>query len=140
MVVRRPSVRAPRVHRRERPSYFAPFKGGRLRRKRPVRRVSTSFARVLPGARLDDIATLQLQFDPPAIGVLVASWVLSGGFPGIRIRLHGSAGLGEDMRLRGDRVVGSGLEHEHELIQLCAFSTDGADGPHTRVARPSRRR
>src|SRR5205814_2335687 len=28
-----------------------------------VRRVSTSFARVLPGARLDDIATLQLQFD-----------------------------------------------------------------------------
>jgi predicted dehydrogenase len=61
----------------------------------PVRRVSTSFARVLPGARLDDIATLQLQFDPPAIGILVASWVLSGGFPGIRIRLHGSAGLGE---------------------------------------------
>lgn len=73
----------------------------------PVRRVSTSFARVLPGARLDDIATLQLQFDEPAIGILVASWVLSGGFPGIRIRLHGSAGLGEvqvDEGLEGGQV------------------------------------
>jgi predicted dehydrogenase len=73
----------------------------------PIRRVSTSFARVLPGARLDDIATLQLQFDAPAIGTLVASWVLSGGFPGIRIRLHGSAGLGEvqiDEGLEGGQV------------------------------------
>jgi len=62
---------------------------------------------VLPGARLDDIATLQLQFDEPAIGILVASWVLSGGFPGIRIRLHGSAGLGEvqvDEGLEGGQV------------------------------------
>jgi hypothetical protein len=51
-----------------------------------------------------------------------------------------SAGLGEDVRLRGDRVVGSGLEHDGELIQLSAFSTDGAAEPQTRVARPSRRR
>ena len=41
------------------------------------------------------MATLQLAFDPPAIGTLVASWVLTGGFPGIRIRVHGSKGLGE---------------------------------------------
>jgi hypothetical protein len=49
-----------------------------------------------------------------------------------------SAGLGEDVRLRGERVVGSGLEHEGELVQLCAFSTGGASDP-TRIARPSRR-
>ena len=61
----------------------------------PVRRVSATLAPILPGARLDDMATLQLAFDPPAIGTLVASWVLAGGFPGIRIRVHGSEGLGE---------------------------------------------
>jgi predicted dehydrogenase len=61
----------------------------------PVRAVSTSLTRVLDGALLDDIATLQLRLEPPAIGVLVCGWVLSGSIPGIRIRLHGSGGLGE---------------------------------------------
>jgi predicted dehydrogenase len=61
----------------------------------PIEAVSASFTRVLPGARLDDIATLQMRLAPPAIGVLVASWVLTGSIPGIRIRLHGSEGLGE---------------------------------------------
>ncbi len=48
-----------------------------------------------------------------------------------------SAGLGEDVRLHGDGVVGSGLELDGELLQLCAFSGGGAGG---RIARPSRRR
>ena len=61
----------------------------------PPRGVSTNLTRVLPGARLDDVATLQFRFDPPAIGILVAGWVLSGSIPGIRVRLHGSGGLGE---------------------------------------------
>jgi len=61
----------------------------------PIREVSASLTRVLPGARLDDIATLQFRFAEPAIGILVAGWVLSGSIPGIRIRLHGSEGLGE---------------------------------------------
>jgi len=61
----------------------------------PIRRVSSSLKRVLPGARLDDIATLQMEFESGATGLLVSSWVLTGGFPGIRIRLHGSKGLGE---------------------------------------------
>lgn len=61
----------------------------------PIRRVSTSLSQVYPGSRLDDIATLQLKFDEPAIGILVAGWVLSGSFPGIRVRLHGSEGLAE---------------------------------------------
>ena len=61
----------------------------------PVARVSSSFKRVLPGARLDDTATLQMEFASGAQGLLIASWVLSGGFPGTRIKLHGSEAVGE---------------------------------------------
>jgi hypothetical protein len=38
-----------------------------------------------------------------------------------------SAGLGEDVRLRGPGVIGSGLELDGELIQLSAF-TSSDDG------------
>ncbi|MBA3402245.1 MAG: hypothetical protein H0U05_09710 [Actinobacteria bacterium] len=52
-----------------------------------------------------------------------------------------SAGLGEDLRLRGERVIGSGLELDDELIQLSAFtSEDGGRRAFGRIARPSRRR
>lgn len=61
----------------------------------PIEAVSTSLTRVLPNARLDDIATLQMRLASPAIAVLVASWVLSGTIPGIKVRVHGSEGLGE---------------------------------------------
>jgi hypothetical protein len=62
--------------------------------------------------------------------------------------LHGSlrsrqqsAGLGEDVRLRGERVIGSALELEGELIQLSAFrSEDSGRRAFGRIARPSRRR
>jgi predicted dehydrogenase len=60
-----------------------------------VTRVSASLARVRRDARLDDIATLQFRFSGAATGILVASWVLAGGFPGIRVRIHGSEALGE---------------------------------------------
>ncbi len=50
-----------------------------------------------------------------------------------------SAGLGEDVRLRADHVVGSGLELDGELLQLCAFSSEN-EGSRTRIARPSTRR
>jgi hypothetical protein len=50
-----------------------------------------------------------------------------------------SAGLGEDVRLRDDGIVGSGLELEEELIQLCAFSSEN-DDPRTRIVRASVRR
>jgi len=49
-----------------------------------------------------------------------------------------SAGLGEDIRLRSDGIVGSGLELNGELVQLCAFSSENG-GAKTRIARPSRR-
>jgi predicted dehydrogenase len=87
----------------------------------PIARVSSSLKRVLPGARLDDIATLQMQFQNGSTGLLISSWVLSGGFPGIRIRLHGSQALGEvwvDDRLEGGQcyrlspALGSGGEDQ----------------------------
>ncbi len=61
----------------------------------PIEAVHASLTRVLPGALLDDIATVQLRFHPPAIGILVSGWVLSGSIPGIKIRFHGSEGLAE---------------------------------------------
>ena len=61
----------------------------------PIARVSSSFKRVLKGARLDDIATLQLDFANGAQGLLISSWVLSGGFPGTRVKLHGAKAVGE---------------------------------------------
>lgn len=61
----------------------------------PIEAVHAALTRVLPDARLDDIATVQLRFRPPAIGLIVTSWVLSGGSPGIRVRFHESEGLGE---------------------------------------------
>jgi hypothetical protein len=52
-----------------------------------------------------------------------------------------SVGLGNDVRLRGSRVIGSGLELNEELLQLSAFSSDGgADRAFGRIARPSGRR
>jgi hypothetical protein len=52
-----------------------------------------------------------------------------------------SAGLGEDVRLRGESVIGSGLELEGELLQLSAFtSRDGGRRAFGRIARPSARR
>ena len=58
-----------------------------------------------------------------------------------RITRGPSAGLGEDVRLRGETVIGSGLTLEDETIQLSAFtSEDGASRAFGRIARPSRRR
>ncbi len=52
-----------------------------------------------------------------------------------------SAGLGEDLRIRGDHMIGSGLELCGELIQLSAFTSDDTgERAFGRIARPSRRR
>lgn len=50
-----------------------------------------------------------------------------------------SAGLGEDLRLGAEGVVGSGLELDGELIQLCTFTSNGGTELR-RIVRPSRRR
>jgi hypothetical protein len=47
-----------------------------------------------------------------------------------------SPGLGDDVRLSGDGVLGSGLELDGEPLQLCAFTSPGSA---VRIARPSRR-
>ena len=51
-----------------------------------------------------------------------------------------SAGLGEDLRLRGAGLIGSGLELKDETIQLSAFTSED-DGTRAfgRIARPSHR-
>jgi hypothetical protein len=51
-----------------------------------------------------------------------------------------SVGLGEDVRVHGERVVGSGLELEGELIQLSAFTSLDERRALGRIARPSTRR
>jgi hypothetical protein len=52
-----------------------------------------------------------------------------------------SAGLGEDIRVSGKRVLGSGLELEGEVIQLSVFRGAGGRSRDAfgRIARPSRR-
>jgi hypothetical protein len=50
-----------------------------------------------------------------------------------------SAGLGEDVRFRSHGAVGSGLELDGELVQLCAFSSD-EEGASSAIGRPSLRR
>jgi hypothetical protein len=52
-----------------------------------------------------------------------------------------SAGLGADVRFRGEGVIGSGLELDDELIQLSAFTSDDTgERAFGRIAQPSRRR
>ncbi len=114
----------------------------------PITRVSSSFKRVLKGARLDDISTLQLDFANGAQGLLISSWVLSGGFPGTRVKLHGSKAVGEvliDDRLPegqryhvapahgpggGDRTVPSMAERRSDAAtrHIAAFLAGVRDG------------
>jgi hypothetical protein len=69
---------------------------------------------------------------------------IEGFVSGVRAATVGrqpSVGLGDDLRVRGDTVIGSGLELDRELLQLSAFtSTGGPDRAFGRIARPSRRR
>ncbi len=71
----------------------------------PVSAVSSDLVRIRPGAQVDDLATLQLRFASGSSGTLLCGWVLTGGYPGITIRLHTSTGLAE-VRL-SDLVRGS---------------------------------
>ncbi len=57
-----------------------------------------------------------------------------------------TAGMGAGVRVDGPVVVGSGLEHDDELVQLCVFPADGRSSGgrqadrSTPIVRPSRRR
>jgi ARG/rhodanese/phosphatase superfamily protein len=97
-----------------------------------------AFARLYPkllnGYLLDAIEWLD--HEPAGIEELEAFYLPTEGAPRSR---RPSAGLGEDVRFRGYGVVGSGLELDGEVVQRCAFSSDGAGAP-TTIVRPSRRR
>ena len=89
------------------------------------------------GYLLDAVERLDQE---PAADGLIAEFLDAVG--GATVTRGPSAGLGEDVRLRGDRIVGSGLELDGERIQLSAFtsSADGASRAFGRIARPSERR
>jgi hypothetical protein len=99
-----------------------------------------AFARLWPKLRagyvLDALSRGENDTTPAeAIDAFVAS---VGSTPTTR---QESVGLGEDVRLRGERVIGSGLELDGEIIQLSAFSSeDGGQRAFGRIARPSARR
>ena len=98
------------------------------------------FARLWPKLRagylLDALAHLDGRPTPFAVVPTFVAEVARA-----RQTRQSSAGLGDDLRLRAERVVGSGLEFEGELIQLSAFSCrDGGRDAFGRIARPSRRR
>jgi hypothetical protein len=95
-----------------------------------------AFARLYPklldGYLLDALARLERE-PGQGLGEFVAAVEAAP-------RSHGpSAGLGEDVRLASEVVLGSGLELDGELIQLCAFTRERR-GPRTRIRRPSGRR
>jgi hypothetical protein len=80
--------------------------------------------------RVDGKPTPRGELDSFVAGVGEAEWARGP-----------SAGLGEDVRLRGEHVIGSGLELDGELIQLSAFRSDaGGRQAFGRIARPSARR
>jgi hypothetical protein len=94
-----------------------------------------AFARLYPkllaGYLLDAIECLDAPATTPDTieGFLLA-------LDGASITRQRSVGLGEDLRLSGEGVVGSGLGLDGELIQLSAFPSEGRV---TRIGRPSRR-
>jgi hypothetical protein len=98
-----------------------------------------AFARLWPKLRAGYLLDAIERLDGKATGREgVAAFVSSIG-ASLTTR-QPSAGLGEDVRLRGERLVGSGLELEGETIQLSAFrSEDGGRRAFGRIARPSRR-
>jgi len=98
-----------------------------------------AFARLWPKLRagylLDALERLE---GKPSSASAVEAFV--GAIDGSLVTRQPSAGLGEDVRLRGQQVIGSGLELEGEVIQLSAFrSEDGGRRAFGRIARPSRR-
>ena len=100
-----------------------------------------AFARLWPKLRAGYLLDALERLDGPPTPFAVVLDVPRAG----RARPSGarqpSVGLGEDVRLRGERVIGSGLELDGELIQLSAFTTDdGGRRAFGRIARPSARR
>jgi hypothetical protein len=99
-----------------------------------------AFARLWPKLRrgylLDALERLDRPAEPAATGIAGFVDTLAAG----TATRGPSAGLGEDVRMTGAGVIGSGLELDGELLQLSAFTSTGEGAPAGRIARPSRRR
>jgi hypothetical protein len=100
---------------------------------------SDVFAALLPplaqGYALDALGAGERDPDPGR-----AERFLSGALDAPRLE-RPTPGLGRALALGASELVGAGLEHEGELIQLAAFPAGGDEGrTHPRIARPSRRR
>ena len=89
------------------------------------------YAKLLDGYLLDALARRGAKGSPDLDGFLAELEAAP------RTR-RPSVGRGEDVRLQGERVVGSALDLDGELIQLCAFSSRSDLTP-ARIARPSLR-
>jgi hypothetical protein len=99
-----------------------------------------AFARLWPKLRagylLDALEQLDGKPTPFAVLPTFLGWVGNA-----ERTKQPSPGLGDDLRLRSERVIGSGLEFNGELIQLSAFTShDGGRRAFGRIARPSSRR
>jgi hypothetical protein len=99
-----------------------------------------AFARLWPklraGCLLDALERLDGKPTPFAVVPTFLHWVSTAEHA-----RQPSVGLGEDVRIRGEHVVGSGLELDGEPIQVSAFtSRDGGRRAFGRIARPSYRR
>jgi hypothetical protein len=96
---------------------------------------------LLTGYMLDAMHALD---GTPAPGDAVGAFLTAAASAGRRP--SAAAGLGTDVRLTAESVVGSALEFDGETIQLTAFRREPEELPGTvgaparRIARPSRRR
>jgi hypothetical protein len=97
-----------------------------------------AFARLYPkllaGYLLDAIEHLDA---PDASETAIAGFV--GATLAASVRPGPAVGLGEDLRLAGATVLGSGLALDGELIQLSAYARRGDARRARPIARPSRR-
>jgi ARG and Rhodanese-Phosphatase-superfamily-associated Protein domain len=99
-----------------------------------------AFARLWPKLRagylLDALGHLDRKPVSPTVLPAILTWVSEAEHA-----RQPSVGLGEDVRVRGEHVIGSGLELGGELLQLSAFtSRQGGRRAFGRIARPSARR
>jgi hypothetical protein len=91
------------------------------------------YPKLLDGYLLDAIEHLDVA---PTDGARLEGFV--GAVAAAPRRRQPSPGLGEDVRLAGYGVVGSGLEVEDELVQLSAFAAAGSSKTERSILRPAR--
>lgn len=99
-----------------------------------------AFARLWPKLRAGYLLDALDRLDqPPATSAAIGDFVAALSTASATRRP--SAGRGDDIRLSGTQILGSGLAVDGEMLQVCAFTRDGSSsGRPSRIVRPSRRR